>query len=330
MPYAREAANVIAALLRETETGNLQKLLADGLLYAQSLESQDLQRTNLQNAYLGVRNDGRVPDLRRADFYRADLSSASLKGATATKAQFYQARLHNTIFKNANLEGASFFETDLLGANFTGARLRGATFKGARNIPASIEPYLQNSESQFDGPDVVPEMPPVTVVPPKVFISKPSTLSATQETVAREVAQLLGQEQFDIATVERREYPGVGAVAEVRRVLAGCAGMVVVGFRQFEVTKGTWRAGTRDVKVLENVALPTTWNHVEAGMAAMAGLPILFVVESGVIGGLADLSAVEYSAVTLDVTNPDRQALEQAIRGWAHGVREANRRRRSE
>src|SRR5829696_9640903 len=90
-PYASEALNVIAAVLRTQKTGSFQKLLADGLAYAPSLCRADLQRTNLQKAYLGVRNMGGrkledVPDdervdLRYADFYRADLAGASLKGA---------------------------------------------------------------------------------------------------------------------------------------------------------------------------------------------------------------------------------------------------------
>jgi len=57
-PYASEAINVIAAVLRTQKTGSFQKLLADGLVYAPSLRGADLQRTNLQNAYLGVRKRG--------------------------------------------------------------------------------------------------------------------------------------------------------------------------------------------------------------------------------------------------------------------------------
>ena len=78
MPYAREAVAVMAALLRGTQPGPLQKLLADGLAYAPSLRDADLQRCNLQNAYLGKRPD-REPDLSRADFFEADLAGASLK-----------------------------------------------------------------------------------------------------------------------------------------------------------------------------------------------------------------------------------------------------------
>jgi hypothetical protein len=72
-PYADDAVRVIAAILRSQETGNFQKLLADGLAYAPSLAGADLQRTNLQNAYLGaLKGSGnRVAnsvDLSYADF----------------------------------------------------------------------------------------------------------------------------------------------------------------------------------------------------------------------------------------------------------------------
>lgn len=323
-PYAREAVDVIAALLREAETGNFQKLLADGLLYAASLEAVDLQRTNLQNAYLGAKG-GVAPNLKRADFYRADLSAASLKGANAENAFFYQARLHNTIFKETNLAGASFFEADLLGANFGGATLRKANFRGARNIPKDLIARIAE-DGTYSGPDTVPRDTQLAGAErPKVFISKPGTLTALQQELVREVTGILTEENIDAATVERGDYPSVGAISEVRRVLIGCSGALIIGFRQLEVAKGTWRSGTEEVKSVEDVALPTTWNHVEAGMAAMAGLPMLFLVERGVIGGLFELGDVGHSVTNLDLLKPNRDEIRRSIEVWAHSVREANR-----
>jgi hypothetical protein len=323
-PYAREAVDVIAALLRETETGNFQKLLADGLLYASSLEAVDLQRTNLQNAYLGAKG-GVAPNLKRADFYRADLSAASLKGANAENAVFYQARLHNTIFKETNLTGASFFEADLLGANFSGATLRKANFGGARNIPQGLMARIAE-DGTYSGPDTVPrDTLSAGAARPKVFISKPGTLTVPQQELVREVTGILAEEHIDTATVERRDYPSVGAISEVRRVLIGSSGALIIGFRQLEVTKGTWRSGTEEVKSVEDVALPTTWNHVEAGMAAMAGLPMLFLVERGVIGGLFELGDVGHAVTNLDLLKPNRDEIRRSIEVWAHSVREANR-----
>ena len=322
-PYAREAVNVIAALLRETETGNFQKLLADGLLYASSLESADLQRTNLQNAYLGAKGGVR-PNLARADFYRADLSAASLKGANAENAVFYQARLHNTIFKEANLSGASFFEADLLGANFSGATLRNAKFAGARNVPEDLLAHI-GEDGTYCGPDTCPPVAPAPVARrPKVFISKPGTLNVLQQELLRQVVGILADEDIDATTVERGNYPNVGAMSEVRRVLRGCSGALIIAFRQLEVAKGTWRSGTEETRSVEDVALPTAWNHVEAGMAAMAGLPMLFLVERGVIGGLFELGDVGHSVTAIDLVKPSHDEIRRSITAWAHSVRNVN------
>jgi uncharacterized protein YjbI with pentapeptide repeats len=76
---------VIAALLRDRNTDEeLQKLLADGLAYAPDLRGADLQRCNLNRAYLGER-DGRTVDLSKADLYRADLTRASLRGGNGER-----------------------------------------------------------------------------------------------------------------------------------------------------------------------------------------------------------------------------------------------------
>lgn len=171
-PYEHEAVAVIAALLRNTPTGELQKLLADGLAYASSLRGADLQECNLSRAYLGKRpravvehaglrllaagrwgqsgtggrrNDQQdapspaVPiDLTTADLFHADLTGASLRGAVARNAVFYTAVARETVFEGARLEGADFRESELEGARFTGAWIEGARFAGARNVPPNV------------------------------------------------------------------------------------------------------------------------------------------------------------------------------------------------
>ena len=322
-PYAREAVNVIAATLREAETGNFQKLLADGLLYAPSLEGVDLQRTNLQNAYLGRKGSASAPNLRYADFYRADLSAGSLKGADASNAVFYQARLHNTIFKETVLGEALFFQADLLGAEFKGARLKGAKFDQARNVPPRLLKELDEN-GIYKGPDVFSEPTQSPAAErPKVFMSRPGTLNHLQRELVRQVTGILSEEEVDVATVDRNDYPNVGAIAEVRRLMSGCSGAIVIGFRQLEVSKGVWRGGTEEARDVEGVALPTTWNHVEAGMAAMAGLPMLFLVERGVIGGLFELGDVGHLVADVDLAKPNHQEIHRCIAAWCNSVREA-------
>lgn len=128
LPYAADALNVIVAILREQPPGNFQKLLADALTKApkELLAGADIQKANLQNAWLG-----RI-DLPGADFFRADLSNASFKEATAQGAVFYEARLTRTRFTRAKLQEANFFGADLSRAEFNDAVLAGATFDQTR------------------------------------------------------------------------------------------------------------------------------------------------------------------------------------------------------
>jgi len=178
-PYEHEAVAVIAALLRNTATGELQKLLADGLAYASSLQGADLQECNLSRAYLGKRpravvehsalrllaagrwsqsgtggrrngqQDGPsspVPiDLTTADLFHANLTGASLRGAVARNAVFYTAVARETVFEGASLEGADFREAELEGARFTGAWIEGARFAGARNVPPNVALLLDQN-----------------------------------------------------------------------------------------------------------------------------------------------------------------------------------------
>jgi hypothetical protein len=178
-PYEHEAVAVIAALLRNTPTGELQKLLADGLAYASSLQGADLQECNLSRAYLGKRprtvvahaglrllaagrrgqpgtGSGRngqpsdpslaVPiDLTDADLFHADLTGASLRGALARNAVFYTTVARQTVFEGARLEGADFREAELEGARFTGAWIERAKFEGAHHVPPNVALLLDQN-----------------------------------------------------------------------------------------------------------------------------------------------------------------------------------------
>ncbi|MDQ0948482.1 hypothetical protein QFZ24_002405 [Streptomyces phaeochromogenes] len=145
-PYASEAVAVIAGLLREAETDQIQKVLADGLRFAPSLSRADLQGCNLARAFLGYREgDKKVVDLTHADLFEADLTGASLRGVNASGAVFYRATLVNAVLANGVLTGADFREAQLAGATFDGARLAGAQFLGASDVPANVSCLLDSN-----------------------------------------------------------------------------------------------------------------------------------------------------------------------------------------
>lgn len=289
-PYANEAVNVIAAVLREERSSNFQKLLADGLWFARSLRHADLQKTNLQHAYLGARGDLPI-DLTSADFFRADLSNASLKRAVAPGAIFYQARLANTVFRGADLRGASFFEADLQGALFGDAKLEGADFRGARNVPQEVAAHLDAQGRWSATPD--PSGPPAASAPLRIFLSRPALMRAQGAALLEALKQRLGRiGPIELVELPRADYPTFGALSEVRRLVSGCAGMVVLGLGELEIAQGTWRAGTSDERAMQGALWPSPWAQIEAGIAIGIGMPVLLLasppIDTGIFAGDAD------------------------------------------
>lgn len=321
VPYSQEAVRVSAAMLRGQQPSDFQKLLADGLAFAGSLAYADLQRTNLQNAYLGAREqrDGTiaVTDLSYADFYRADLSGASLKRAKAIGAKFYQARLHNTVLRDANLQHANFYGADLKNANFAGASLEGANFSQARNLPADIHEKLnrkgiyQTNKHREDGEAQVVEHP-------TIFVSKPGAMTLEQEMKIRTLEALLDAEAISTQKLERVEYTSFGELDEVRRVMSGCAGAVIFGFSDLVIHSGEWRPGTRDEKPVRNAHRATSWSQIEAGIAVTHGLPILILHERGIDDGIFGITGTGHrvyrTAIDADWS--------RAFRDWCADVRE--------
>jgi Pentapeptide repeats (8 copies) len=344
-PYAGEAINVIAAVLRTQKSGTFQKLLADGLAYAPSLRRADLQRTNLENAYLGLRKTGKdekgvATDLSYADFYRANLSGASFKGAKARGAVFYQARLHNTVLSGADLRDGNFFEADLLGANFDHAVLAGASFKEVRNVPPELAKRLDakgvypDERKKFlrffwkaNETKPVESIPdPQEAAPIRVFLSKSGVLNAQQRQLVDSVRGMLREQNMSCEMLERSEYPEFGAIGEVRRRMSSCAGVVIFGFHQLKIQDGVWCPGTAEEMQVRSMQLSTPWNQIEAGMAAMRGLPILLVCQRGMAGGIFDLEARDHLIHRIDLEeDQSAHSFQGSFANWCAAVREQAR-----
>lgn len=127
-------------------------------------------------------------------------------------------------------------------------------------------------------------------------------------------------------SLDRPDYPQFGAVGEVRRLLRGCKGAMIFGFPELTISSGTWRFGTPEQTKLKNFALPTAWVQIEAGMAAMAGLPVLLIHEDDLkvgVFGLGENDAGFYRAqVTDDGDNP---TFNKTFSNWVADVREVSR-----
>jgi len=334
-PYWKEAVAVTTAILRGQPRSEFQKLLADGLAFAPTLEHADLQGTNLQLAYLGSREElsdrgsgGLLPvatNLSHADFYRADLSRASLRGVNARGAVFYQTRMHNTVLSEADLSEANFFEADLQGAKFKKCLLYNANFTGARNIPPALREQLADNVYPTQEPFVPPKDAAQSNIAP-VFVSRPGCLSLPQQQQLAALLAITKEEGLEAQMLERLDYPSFGAITEVRRVMAGCAGALILGFTDLRIPSGTWRPGTPDEKNVENLALTTPWIQIEAGMAVTLGIPVLVLRERQVSGGIFDVAANDSGLYQVFVDDDwNVGSFQHAFSNWCADVREQAR-----
>jgi hypothetical protein len=157
-----------------------------------------------------------------------------------------------------------------------------------------------------------------------VFLSKPGVLDDRQGRLVDHVRHVLEAQGMTCQTIERSEYPKFGQIAEVRRLMSGCAGAVIFALGQLDVRDGTWRADTAEERLLANVKLPTPWVQLEAGMAAMRALPILLVTQAGVTGGILDLGGSDDLLFRLDSGEAGGEGGEQ-LATWCAAVRERAR-----
>jgi hypothetical protein len=126
--------------------------------------------------------------------------------------------------------------------------------------------------------------------------------------------------------LERSEYPEFGAISEVRRRMSSCAGVVIFGFHQLKIENGMWRPGTVEEREVKSMQLSTPWNQIEAGMAAMRGLPILLVCQRGLAGGIFDLERSDHLMYRIDLEeDQSAHTFQESFANWYAAVREQAR-----
>lgn len=273
-----ETINVISSLLRTVPPGVYQKTLGDGLAYAMDLSGTDLQKTNLQDIYIGNKKGEII--LQKTDFFMADLSYALIDGVQGQEAILYHAILFGAQIKNSNFENANFSYADLTSARFKNVKLSGADFSHALNIPEEIQSHLVNGK--YQGTEAVTTQP--TSCDKTIFFSMPGCMTKEQELLTKEYKRILGK-QFNVIYYYRDIYPGFGQFNQVRQSILKSHAMVAFGFKQINIEKGIYRPDTPEEESLNNKWMPTPWNELEIGMGLMKGLPILLVKDAGIDSG---------------------------------------------
>ena len=327
--FRMETINVISSMLKIHPTGIYQKTLGDGLAYAGNLNYADLQRTNMQDLYLGKKNEKDDAKEKRGiksksdnddswkitmdftDMYGANLSYALVENVVGFGTVFNSAILHHTNIKNCTFRKADFKYADLTNVYFENVKLEGSNFKGAVGIPEEMIEHLEwTDKGTKDEAYVYKDTDRFSMDKTKkrggghktVFFSMPGTLTASEEALILFYQKVLEDKGIDVKCYKRDHYPKDSQLTKVKQTIGQSDAMIAFGLKQIEIKSGRLNPAKKDYQ--EDLWLPTPWNEIEVGMGVMANLPILLVRDDKVEIGVFDKVISEYKIKSLSSATP--------------------------
>lgn len=327
--FRKETIHEISAMLKIHPTGIYQKTLGDGLAYAGNLNYADLMRTNLQDLYLGKKNEkddtlekqGMTPkhsdddswkiSMDFTDMFSANLSYALVENVVGFGTVFNSAILNHTNIKNCTFKHADFKYADLTNVYFENVILEGSNFKGAMGIPEEVQRHLKwINKGKKDEAYVYNDAKPLTIDKTKkrggghklVFFSMPGTLSASEEAITLYFKDILKKKGIETKYYKRDHYPKDSQLTKVKESILQADAMIAFGLKQIEIKSGRLNPDKEEIE--NEVWLPTPWNEIEVGMGVMANLPILLVRDDKIEIGVFDKVISEYKIKSLSTATP--------------------------
>ena len=327
--FRKETIHEISAMLKIHPTGIYQKTLGDGLAYAGNLNYADLMRTNLQDLYLGKKNEKDDAKEKKGiktksdnddswkitmdftDMYEANLSYALVENVIGFGTVFNSAILNHTNIKNCTFRKADFKYADLTNVYFENVILEGSDFKGAKGIPKEVLSQLKwVNKGKKNEAYVYNNAEPLTIDKTKkkggghkiVFFSMPGTLSASEEAITLYFKELLKKKGIEVKYYKRDHYPKDSQLTKVKESILQADAMIAFGLKQIEIKSGRLNPDREEIE--NEVWLPTPWNEIEVGMGVMANLPILLVRDDKIEIGVFDKVISEYKIKSLSASTP--------------------------
>jgi len=327
--FRKETIHEISAMLKIHPTGIYQKTLGDGLAYAGNLNYADLMRTNLQDLYLGKKNEKDDANEKKGiktksdnddswkitmdftDMYEANLSYALVENVIGFGTVFNSAILNHTNIKNCTFRKADFKYADLTNVYFENVILEGSDFKGAKGIPKEVLSQLKwVNKGKKNEAYVYDNAEPLTIDKTKkkggghkiVFFSMPGTLSASEEAITLYFKELLKKKGIEVKYYKRDHYPKDSQLTKVKESILQADAMIAFGLKQIEIKSGRLNPDREEIE--NEVWLPTPWNEIEVGMGVMANLPILLVRDDKIEIGVFDKVISEYKIKSLSASTP--------------------------
>lgn len=156
-----------------------------------------------------------------------------------------------------------------------------------------------------------------------IFVSCATDLNPEQQLVYEHILTKLEDLNLVAHTLGRSDYPMKSTLQEVFVLGRHCSGAIILGFEQMRAAEVVRKRGTGLQSTARDVALPTPWNHLEAGIMFGLKIPILMLREESISGGIFDAGTVDGFVHALpaphDLPNP---RLNQIMQRWSSAVME--------
>lgn len=161
-----------------------------------------------------------------------------------------------------------------------------------------------------------------------IFLSCPKPYLVRQERFLAQIEAALDEEDLCPLTLGRSEYDMSAPLVAIRRMMAGCCGLIAIAFRRTVLHSAVERPGP-DLNETETIRdgewLTSAYCQIEPSMAFQIGLPVLIWRESGVVAdGILDRGAIGIAMPEFNLDNPpnlkDNQ-WRQPLRQWIEQVR---------
>jgi len=149
----------------------------------------------------------------------------------------------------------------------------------------------------------------------EVFVSRPTWVAPKFEEELSTFLTQLDNLGLTPRTLGVSDYPSKSPLDEVIEIMSFCRGAVILGYPQLEVKSGVLKG----VELSEPLYLGTEWNHLEAGLAYSAGLPLLVIHHNTVSRGIFDRGVLNAFLHSVDLTSPNwsmQVAINGAINNW--------------
>jgi hypothetical protein len=116
-----------------------------------------------------------------------------------------------------------------------------------------------------------------------IFISVGGTFTPAQEDFVLAVEDRLRSEGLIPHTVGRNTFSSEAPLKAVLELLETCSWTIAIGLERSYFSSGiSKRSGPNETKLSE-VKLPTPWNQIEAAIAYSLNVPLMVVVEAGIL-----------------------------------------------